>query len=648
MTQQICINERNAAAPGRGIATSGSASSASSSSSASSATSPVSSGESSTASSGGNWLSSVNGGVDSFNNVLNQTSDAIDGITDSINDVDCGDELWKLIQKTGPYQSIANKIKSGLDKIDKFMKEVSTSQGAQDFTKFVDGICKSIEWFYSTIDGWLDLAIKALFVLFRKIDAAMERLENALLDLTEAVVHCVLSVIDNIRRKISKVLFTTLDFDWDALVRFMNSCPCLTELIAYLFNCQTDDDGKDIRHNAYSVVECIRSKIDFFNPAELMATINAFIDNYITKYIKLAFGYIESWLVYIFQFVMKPVRWLMKQIVQLLTNKLDVTSFINGVGVYECFFVYSTEYNDGKKFLGMSIIDMLNTYRQWINCFEYACPGLSSRIRNNVKQRYKDLRLDDKYWRSAQTCDLYSVCLAAKVDSGTARETTLRDLYPESPYDLLMAFLKWWKHKDDDDDEGADPSNPDEANADPVDDTPMTDMDADPNTPDPEAESAISQSIKFISAQDTENEINCGNQPLDSSVAESLDKIAANLANGGSDYYTEKFYQLLRFLQVYKLDVKFIKSLQKDMNIINKMDASFGDTGTANVIKTVGRKEIEYDETYFTPTYFVESEYDRDRSRRMMSCKFDEQEKNENLVDFYARMYQRNDYYGAV
>ena len=585
------------------------------------------------------FMTAIDGAVNTFSSAVEQTASAMDTTTRQINAVDCSDMLFDFIKENVPMFGTAM---WGLDKVTNAMNGLSSGATISKLIQqpdFVKNICNFIENWGGMIDGWLDVFIKTAFALFDKIDAARTRLENATLSLTEAVRHCILDVFNAIRDKIMKTINLSISINWDDLLRHMHDCPCLCKIIANLTGCTRDEYGRDITTNAAAVKYCLEQKFSLMTPVGLSLAVDNLLTKYVRKYIDMVFNYLESWIVYVFNLLIKPFRWLMKKYVELLRAKMNVDLFIKGLGPFECLFVYSTETSHGVEYYGMSIIDMVNTYRGWIKCLEMACPALSEKIKNRVKQLYKDLRLDDKYWRRAMEADIYTCCLAIDLDGMTPRESVLRKLYSESPWDVLMSLFKKTKNKDDD------TSVEDEELEQYEIDRPITAADMMP-TLDNQEPSAISQSVKFIYAPETENEVNVGTRPISSSDENVLMTIGDSMVAGSKDdaYYVEKYYQLIRFTNKYATTKNFVNHMSANMDNIEAPSADFSSNNVvAREDSNMGRDPDLPDVTegeIVYPTYSIPDDFDKARAERISNYRFTVRMPNEPLDVYYARMYR--------
>lgn len=594
------------------------------------------------------FMTTIDGAVNTFSGAVEQVAASIDVGTRQLNAVDCSDMLFDFIKNNVPLFGMAS---GALDKAANAMNGLSSGASIGKLIQepdFVKNICSFVENWGGMIDGWIDVIVKTAFALFNKIDAARTRLENATLSLTEAVRHCILDVFNAIRDKLMQTINFSISINWDDLLRHMHECPCLCKIIANLTGCTADEYGRDITTNAAAVKYCLEQKFSLMTPVGLSLAVDNLLNKYVRQYIELVFNYLESWIVYVFNFLIKPFRMLLKKYAQLLRSKMNVTAFIDGLGPFECLFVYSTEYESGKKFYGMSAIDMINTYRGWIKCLEMACPALSEKIKNRTKQLYKDLRLDDKYWRRAMEADVFTCCIAADLDGLTPRESVLRQLYSESPWDVLMSLFRSSKNKDDDTTPEMEEHEEFQLSK------PVTAADMMPGSKNAQP-SSIADSVNFAYAPESENGVVVGTKKISSSDEEILKSVGDSMVAGSKDdsYYVEKYYQLIRFSNKYATSSDYVEHMTENMDEIERPGSDF--TASDNAARGSDRQGRQPDfidnmtglptvdnpdvPEPVRPTYEVRDDFDKERMEHISSFKFTERKNGESLQSYYGRMF---------
>uniref|UniRef100_UPI003866BC10 hypothetical protein n=1 Tax=Fibrobacter sp. TaxID=35828 RepID=UPI003866BC10 len=263
------------------------------------------------------FMTTIDGAVNKFTGAVEEVASAIDVGTRKLNAVDCSDMLFDFIKENVPLFGTAM---GGLDKVKNAMNGVTSGAYISKLIQepdFMKNICSFIENWGGMIDGWLDVFIKTAFALFNKIDAARTRLEDAHLSITEAVRHCILDVFNAMRDKIMDTINFSISINWDDLLRHMHNCPCICKIIANLTGCTEDENGRDITTNAAAVKYCLEQKFSLMTPVGLSLAIDNLLTKYVRRYIDLAFNYIESWIVYVFNLLIKPFRWLMKKYVSM-------------------------------------------------------------------------------------------------------------------------------------------------------------------------------------------------------------------------------------------------------------------------------------------------------------------------------------------
>lgn len=595
------------------------------------------------------FITSIDGAVNTFTGAVEQVASSIDVGTRQLNAADCSEMLFDFIKDNVPLFGTAM---YGLDKLQNAMNGITSGVSISKLIQepdFVKNICTFIENWGGMIDGWLDIAVKTAFALYNKIDAARTRLEDATLSLTEAVRHCILDVFNAIRDKLFDTINFTISINWDDLLRHMHECPCLCKIIANLTGCTKDEYGRDITTNAAAVKYCLEQKFSLLTPVGLSLAVDNLLTKYVRKYIDMVFNYLESWIVYVFNFLIKPLRELIKKYANLLRSKMNVDAFIKGLGPFECLFVYTEEESGNGTYYGMSVIDMINTYKGWVKCLEMACPALSEKIKNKTKQMYKDLRLDDKYWRRAMEADIYTCCIAADLDGMTPRESVLRQLYSESPWDILMSLFRKSKNKDDN-------TSPEEEEYEEYEDSrPITAADMMPTEENSEP-SPIADAIKFVYTPETENDVNVGTKKITSRDEEILMKVGDSMVAGVKydPYYVEKMYQLIRFSNKYATSRNYIAHMRELLDQINRPGSDFS-TFEGSVRSTViqGRQpDILSNPTGYPtadnpdlpapvrPLYVVYDDFDKDRTEKIARYRFTARKPNEPLDAYYGRMYR--------
>ena len=245
----------------------------------------------------------------------------------------------------------------------------------------------------------------------------------------------------------------------------------------------------------------------------------------------------------------------------------------------------------------MSIIDMINTIKGWITCFKSICPSFTEEMKLKIKEINENLRLDDYYWRRAFEIDLYTMCIANKVNSATSRDTVMRDLYTDSdsgtkPFDSINDSI----------------SN-------------MTTAESTTNNSD-KTLNALDQSILFSSSQETENDVNVGTYSITKYEEQILLNVAKCLTNGKDDYFTEKLYQLIRFTNFYAIDTDTYVELKNCLDSLDSMNVDFNSHPVRLFSNNDNRSEIVNMVENDKENYFVESEYNDTIVNKFLETKY--------------------------
>ena len=331
----------------------------------------------------------------------------------------------------------------------------------------------------------------------------------------------------------------------------------------------------------------------------------------------------------------KPFRQLIKQYADFLRKRWDVGFLIEPLKAshLDCLLTYRKEVEDGKTVYTMSIIDMMSSMKQWIGCLEYPCYALSERIKNKVKKFNEEFRLTGDYWKGAFEADIYLCCMRA--DAAAEADITLEELSNlwGDLYDRLRTANSRAKNgvsfakvtyglegtgaiamdvKDMREDFGVDTS------------------------PDPARTAA-----EFADSVERENDINVGSYPLSTQEDELIKAIGLSIAAGCDEdpYFTEKWYQFLRFAGFYEISNVTVKALRDVRDKSNGLRGNFPGGPKTN-FPAIFRREPIYDyDSDREVNYWVDSDYDADRLARILGNEWPEQNAGESLAGYYARMY---------
>jgi hypothetical protein len=235
--------------------------------------------------------------------------------------------------------------------------------------------------------------------------------------------------------------------------------------------------------------------------------------------------------------------------------------------------------------------------------------------------------------------DIYTCCIAVDLDGMTPKESVLRQLYSESPWDLLMSLFKKTKNKGDD-------TTPEEEEYEEYEvERPVTAADMMPSSNNKEP-SPIIEAVKFTYAPETENAINVGRKPISSGDEKILQSIGDSMVVSSKEdaYYVEKFYQLIRFSNKYATSKDYVNHMSEVLSNIERPGSDYStNVDNPRATDTDIRKPefLQSDSTDIRvePQYVLVSDYDRERSERIANFRFTEQKANEPLDRYYARMF---------
>lgn len=570
-----------------------------------------------------------------FFDIFNDTSRAIQKSATDLYAYDCSDHLYDWITDLCPW------LKTGLNAIDSaktFLNSLSSGVKLKDFmsTNTVSkAICNAIATFYGAIVGWLEICTKAAFVLFEKIDAARKKLEKAMKRITNATLACLLDIYDAIEKYLKNTIEMALATDWNGLIKFMETCPCVSRFIAYITGCDKDSYGNSISDRPTEIVNCIRKKYSFLDGATLSTGLSRLMEKYIRRYLVLFFDFIKFGIDFIFSMIIAPFRWLIKKYADFLRKKWDVTGMIEGCksAHLDCLFVYTVEYDKDRKYYGMSIIDMITTLKRMIPCLEYGCPGLSEKIRNKVKKLNEDLRLTDDFWKRAFEADLYMCCIDADAERAyTFKE--LRDMW-DSLWDRLVSKTQKAAAIVDESRSSVTMGSMSET----IEESRRENgANQDIAYDDPYREAAA-----FATGLDIENNIINGNDYVSKTEEDSLIKVAGSIVQGlkgGDDYFNEKWYQYLRFKAVKKYTDDGMRRLHEYADELTEAYKRVS-VGSAYLPGQGRRLPLEIDTGERPPNYRPENDYDRQRVEAILATTWDTAGKGEPLADYYARMFAK-------
>ena len=544
--------------------------------------------------------------LSSFTEAVEKTANSINNVTNKLEATNCTKVVFDWCRDTmgiNAYAAVGmmSNLNFGFHQYNNFNFPVSLN-GALTLSK---SICQTIGTWIAWIQETIEIATKAAFVLFAKIDAARLRLEEAILNFNDAVFKCITDLLSDIKMSASLDVgvgaSVSLDFDWNELYEIMVDCPCFCRAIACVTGCNRDSDGNDMSRDPDAVIECLKNKfplslgIGIGIGGGISGSLNDLLYDFLLK----LYNSIKAAIEMTFDMLMKPLRALIKAYADLLTQKFDVSGFIKTVGNFECFFIYTLEYKNNKEFYGMSIIDMINTFKSWTVCFSHLCPGLMKDIEGKIKDINENLRLNDVFWQGAFEADLYDMCIAAKLGYESFSDEEFRAIYRDNPktqFDSLLSQLEASGIKEV-------CENHRKTSA--------------ANTP----TTAVEEAIQFRTAPDRENEVNVGDKPITKSEQKKCISISHNLVDKTvSPYFTEKYYQLLRMLADYKMDSDTVEELTEILDNCSKKayPVNMNQLFTPFPSNQSGRAEIEVYPAEVEVTYELVDDYNEDEIKSIL------------------------------
>lgn len=577
-----------------------------------------------------------NGGSGDILDAIIANADFIDANATALYQYDCSEHLIEWMYKVCPALKTAGQA---IDRITNKLNSITTGVKLGDLVQnnsVTQKICDVIATLFGSVNAWLEMLTKAAFALFDKIDTARERMQSALQAMTDAVLKCILDVYDMIEKYLGMLLRVSLNFDWEAFEVFLSECPCICRFIAFITGCDKDADGNNISDQADMVVLCIRDKFWFIDGLNLGTGLAAIMDDYIRQYIVLMFDAIDLAIESIFTLFIAPFRTLIKAYADLLRTKLDVTFLVAPLKVshLDCLLLYTREVVNGKTVYKMSVLDMMESMKMWVNCLEYPCKALSVRIKNKVKQFNEDFRLNGEYWNRAYEADIYLCCMRA--DAAASSGYTLKELADmwDDLYDRLRTCnsrarnkvsiakvtyglngtggIEWdtYRFRRGQTEETL------------------------------EANDRVAMAAQFTDSPDRENDINVGSYPLTAQEDESIRALGLSVAAGCEEdpYFVEKWYQYLRFAGLYTLSNNTVEALRDVRENASGLTGDFSGSQTTFPTSKI-REPVEVDETERTPNYWVEPDYDAERVAAIEGIAWKPKRDNESLADYYGRMY---------
>ena len=535
--------------------------------------------------------------LSSFTEAVNKAANSVYDASSKLEATNCTKIVFDWCKDTmgiNAYTAVdaLSKMKFGIKQFNSYNYPVNLSK-----IKLSDNFCQMLSTWIAWIQESIDISTKAAFALFIKIDAARMRLETATLNFNTAILKCLSDILSDLKISagigVDVGVSASLSFDWDELYLIMVDCPCFCRAISCVTGCNTDSSGNDTSRDPDYVISCLKSKFSIGTELNLGIGLTGSMNDLLFDFLYKLYMAIQTAIEMTFELLMQPLRALIKAFADLLTQKFDVSLFIKTLGNFECFFNYSLEYKHNKEFYGMSIIDMINTFKGWTQCFTHLCPSLAKDVEAKLKDINESLRLNDSFWTGALEADLYSICIATKLGYASFSSYEMREIYrdnPKSKFDSLLSELKATGIKN-----------------------LCTEYKRKNAYKRVSQRSATEDAILFRTAPDRENEVNVGEIPISSSEEKKCVTMAKNLIDKTvSPYFTEKFYQLLRLLSDYAMDSDTVNDLTKILDNSSKKTypAGFSKKFTPFPGNITGREELSVYPDDTEVSYELTDDYD--------------------------------------
>jgi len=519
-------------------------------------------------------------------------------------DGNCGENLMNWVGNlpyAGPVVGGLNFVKgSSLD-----VRDGLSYLGGKFLTpeSMAGNICFFTNKWMSIIDFYVNLALSSAVMLFKLIDGYKTRLEKALMEFMNDVKGCLVSSLRELKELTGVRKATTSFLDFGVLEELMVKCPCIEEILGNMFGGKCFEENKG---NPAAIVRCLENiGIDAVGALDIT---NRFLDKILKEMAK-AFNETQKFLKRQLDRILRPLRNLIKQYCALLTKKLDMTTLIgmakrNG---FDCLFIYSIEKRrNGTEYPGMSILDMIKTFKLWANCFEHVCTSFSDDLKRKIKDYNEGLRLNPKFWNDPNSIDIFLACLFFKSGSSSPRSSMIREIYTRQKplnaksnitevLDVYKALGKITAFDDIFDDEV-------------------------------EEKNAVADAV--VNSDGLEEKTLTGNGDLlfKKNIEKLIIAMTKNIGNAaGSDSYEDKFSELTEW------EFEFVKS-QNHLDALNIVNEKFKNTIYST--EETDSRTIDEEISPVLPSYEIVDDYSELRSTPKP-----EQGENETDLDYYTRWF---------
>jgi len=486
-------------------------------------------------------------------------------------------------------------------------------------------ICLFTSKSVNTLDFFIELALKQALILFRRIDVYKRNLELVLLNFNNNIKSCLIKTLIDTKTLINRTANIVVDFS--ALADIMVACPCVEDILRNMFRLDCFEDNKG---NPNAIVECLEDI--GFGASEMLCYVNAFIDRAM-KNVSQLFNKFEDVIKTTMDSLLAPFRDLVKQYCLLLTTKFDVSFIMKPAQQtgFDCLFIYTLETNriTNVKTPSMNVLDIVKTYKTWVNCFDTICSSFSDELRRKIRAINDDLRLNFKHWNDPNVMDIFISCLFLSDGNNSTRSTTVREVF--SRFRNSNARTVFGDVSDTFKDLGKFPISTFVSLCSPETDadgnvTSVTSIEVPESIASSESLNPITDSIVNSDGLEEEN-INIVNPTLlfKKEVEELIILMIRNIGNAVTlDAYPEIFSELIEWEIIYR-------KTQKHLNAINAVNIAITNAA-ASSISTAARQVDEVENVL--PSYVILDDFSE-----LNGVEKPERRQNEDLVSYYARWY---------
>jgi hypothetical protein len=557
---------------------------------------------------------------DSFEDVVAKRTEALRKTTKSIENADCTEKLFEGLANASSYLGETGEF------IEKSIKKLSDLKvDLPSLDADISGpICFSLNSFFKEMIIVLDLLTKAPLILLKKIEKLMDKVENILKGLASATEGCLLQIIVDAKKAINKTLRQGI-IDFDALLEAMIACPCIFELIKFIFTLTPCGDAE----TPEELISCIKNDL-LLSPENILNAINKFINDNLIAVIRDVFNLIEDAISTIKELLLLPLRELIKAYCKLLNFQipapwlmlpLPTSTFLSDP--FLCLFEYK---ETSKEIFGVkltyrtqSIIDIIKTFQIWTSCTDVLCGSLSDDIKIELQKRNKELRLDYQYWMKDTVADIYFACIHV----GNVSDNSKNDL---NDFDVRNVFTDSKVKKLDN---LADSTSI-------VGKLDVPQIPAKTLTPFDETMQEQNPPESFETIK-TSN----GEEAFKDGVESDIIKVMENLGDEISvDEYYRKLEELNEWTSKFRKSQDYITSNDEIVKEYNDLAFQSEEPNNKNFMDGSTKTRVEDDEAYtpntspVLPTYEVANEYNE-----ISMCTKPEKKPNETFEEFYSRWY---------